>query len=233
MQEDPTLQSQLYRLMDAEYKEQLLAHYPADARPVIGVPLSNLFEMARENAGVRDREALVKRELTDQTYDEVLLKAWILGSNYASFDDATRLLERFLAKMDSPQLCDAICLAFRIAIEYPNETLDLIERRYLNSEKGFEQRYALVTLLDYYVNSDHIDRLLRLLAAVETLTPQAEDALAWAYQTCFLGFQQKTFFALRALKVEKESFNRMLDRILTCTRFNETQQQVLLTLRRP
>ena len=222
MQEDPTLQSQLYRLMDAEYKEQLLAHYPADARPVIGVPLSNLFEMAREHAGVRDREALVKRELTDQTYDEVLLKAWILGSNYASFDDATRLLERFLAKMDSPQLCDAICLAFRIAIEYPNETLDLIE-----------QRYALVTLLDYYVNSDHIDRLLRLLAAVETLTPQAEDALAWAYQTCFLGFQQKTFFALRALKMEKESFNRMLDRILTCTRFNETQQQVLLTLRRP
>ena len=100
-------------------------------------------------------------------------------------------------------------------------------------ENGFEQRYALVTLLDYYVNSDHIDRLLRLLAAVETLTPQAEDALAWAYQTCFLGFQQKTFFALRALKVEKESFNRMLDRILTCTRFNETQQQVLLTLRRP
>lgn len=227
---DTSIKEELYSLIDEEYREQQKKDYPADARQLLGIPIATLCETAREYACRKDWQEIVDSELTDATFEEVLLQVLIAGYANQNFEEAKTRIMAILPKIDSNQLCDAICLAFRTAIEYPEETLSLVEEL-LKVQEGYEQRFAIVLLLDYFVNSDYIDKTLTLYAAILPESPIVMQALSWGYLVCFLGFEAKTLTALNTSPIPQELRNHIADYILQSPRLTENQRQNILTLK--
>lgn len=228
---EENIRKQLNALIDTDYKTRLLKDYPAEARPVMGVPFNSLREFSLEFVGRKDWREFVQEQLSEDTFEEMLLQALIVGTAKSSSKEALEWFAQYLLKIDSPQLCDASCLAFHPAIEYPEETLNFIHP-YLESSEDFEQRFAIVTLLDYFVTTDSIDRTLSLFGDIRPTTRYAQDALAWGYEVCFLTFQQKTVYALRISNLSYNYFNSIIDRIQNSPRISEPQRKIVADLRR-
>ncbi len=224
------IKKELYPLIDEEYRNQQSKDYPSHARPLLGVPIAALCEMAREYACRKDWQTIVANDLSDETFEETLLQVLIAGYTNQDFETAQKRILDFLPKIDSDKLCDAACLAFRTAIEYPDETLDWVESL-LKSHEGYGQRFAIVILLDYFVTSDHIDRILALYATTLPYSETAMQALAWGYLVCFLGFGTKTITSLSSSGHSREQQIYILDYMLRSPRLAEDQRQALLSIK--
>jgi len=225
------IKKELNALVDTEYKARLLQDYPAEGRPVIGVPFNRLREFSLEFVGRKDWREIVDKQLSEETFEEMVLQALIIGVAKNKIRETLAWFAEYLQKIDTCQLCDASCLAFHPAVEYPEETLDFI-RPYLESPEGFEQRFAIVTLLDHFITLDAIDQTLALFADIRPATRYAQEALAWGYEVCFLTFQQKTIYALRKSNLSYNYFNSILDRIQKSPRISESQRKIVGELRR-
>ena len=219
----------LYSLIDEEYKKQQDNGYPANARPILGVPVAALCEMAREYACRKDWQE-VASTLTDKTFEETLLQILITGYACQSFETAKERFLQFLQEIDSEKLCDAACLAFRTAIEYPHETLEWVGLL-LHEHNCYKQRFAIVILLDYFVTSDYIDQALSLYALISPTSKTVGQALAWGYLVCFLGFGTKTIASLTLSEHSRELRTYIIDYMLQSHRLSESQQQTLLSLK--
>lgn len=219
----------LYSLIDEEYKKQQANGYPANAREILGVPVADLCEMAREYACRKDWQEIVS-SLTDKTFEEALLQVLITGTTTQSFETAQKHFSEFLPKIDSDKLCDAACLAFRTAIEHPHETLEWVEKL-LHEHDSYKQRFAIVILLDYFVTSDYIDRVLSLYATVNPSSETSMQALAWGYLVCFLGFETKTISSLASSDHSRELQTYIINYMLSSPRLSESQRQALHSLK--
>jgi hypothetical protein len=228
---EENIRKELDALVDTDYKTRLMNGYPSEARTVIGVPFSTLREFSREFIVRKDWKNVVDTQLGDDTFEGMLLQALITGAAKNSCSETLKWFANYLPKIDSRQLCDASCLAFHTAIDHPEETL-LFIRPYLDHAEGFLQRFAIITLLDYFVTTDYIDRTLQFYATVRPATRIAQDALSWAYEVCFLAFQQKTVYALRESTLSYNYFNSIIDRILKSPRISEPQRKIAEDLRR-
>lgn len=229
---EENIQKELNALVDADYKEKFLDTYPEGARRVIGVPNNPLHELAREYAHRRNWREVVDTQLAGGSFEEELLQALIVGTAEQDADAALEWFAGFLPCIDSRQLCDAVCLAFHTAIEYPEKTLDFIRPLLYQTDCEFSQRFAIVTLLDYFVTIDYIDSTLSLYAATRPFSRLSQEALAWGYEVCFLTFQQKTVYALRESTLSYNYYNSIIDRISHSPRINEVQRGLVEELRR-
>ena len=65
-------------------------------------------------------------------------------------------------------------------------------KKYLSSEKEYELRFAIVCLLDFFINDTYIDEVLELLADIQHDAYYVKMADAWALSICYIKFPQKT-----------------------------------------
>ena len=228
---DDSILQELRELVDEDYRKQFLKDYPQQARPVLGVPPGNLHELAREKVCNKDWRKIVDKELSGQTFEEVLLGALIVGFSQLEEAEALKRMAFFMKEIDSEKLCDAICLAFHVVLAYPDATLTFL-KPYINSREGFKPRFAIVILLDYYVTSDVIDKVLELYAQVTPFSTSALSALAWGYQVCFLAYPYKTHDALPTSSLSDENFQLVLNHIASSPRITQPLSELLEALRR-
>ena len=217
--------------VDDDYRLKMLSNYPSTARPLLGVPPNYLRSMARSMACRKDWRNIVDRELTDDNYEEVLLRFLTAGSVPVEADEAFERTRDHLQKIDSRALCDASCLAFRMAAMQPEKTLDFL-KPYLNADDEFGQRFALVTLLDFFTTSDYIHNTLKLYTQVKPNNANAVDAIEWGYMVCFQSYPYKTTTALQQSGLPSETVNAIIDRIISSPRTNVLFRQLAMDLRR-
>lgn len=210
-------------------RPRLLRDYPATARSVIGVPFSYLSSLGREWARRKDWRDIVDSVLSDSTYEEVLLQAFTFGNASTDAKEAFRRIRLHLEKLDSRMLCDASCLAFHAAQTWPEKMLEFLTP-YLKADDDFGQRFAIVTLLDYFTTSDYIRDTLKLYASVKPQNAYAVDALQWGYMVCFQAYPYKTAATLRQAGLNGEEMKALVKRIVSSPRTNILSRQLALEL---
>lgn len=208
---------------------RLFRDYPAAARPVIGVPFSYLSSLGREWARRKDWRDIADNVLSDATYEEVLLQAFTFGNASTDAKEAFQRIRLHLTKIDSRMLCDASCLAYHAAQTWPDKMLEFLTP-YLKADDGYGQRFALVTLLDYFITSDYIRETLRLFSSVKPHNAYAVDALQWGYMVCFQAYPYKTVATLRQADLTGEEMKALVKRIVSSPRTNILSRQLALEL---
>lgn len=228
--EKEQIKEELAKLADEECRTKLLLNYPPKAKSVIGVPQLNINELARMLSHEVNWEELCDSLIAGDSFDEMLLGAAIMSSAPQQPKAYFAKIASFVQNMDSPQICDAACTCFALAKERPLEMLEFLQP-YLESQRDLDQRFAFVMLLDYFVNTDYIDDLLSRYSVAIPVGPMAEEGMAWGYQICYNAYPKKTFAILENLKMDKDMFNRILDKIACSKRLQPADRQALDVLR--
>lgn len=221
------LQILLHQMGNATYQAFQMKLIPGEDN-VIGIKLPVLRDMARQIAKGNAASFLKVAKL--ETYEERMIKGFVIGQMKADFKIICREVETFVPHISNWSVCDSFCAGLKCFKKHGKEGYEFLQP-YLFSQKEFEKRFGIVMLMDYYIQDDFIEEVLSYLIHVHNEDYYVNMAVAWAISVCFVKYPVKTKEALimvyQKLKHQDES---SLEDSLLCTEqsgdFNQAGQWI-------
>ncbi len=165
----------LFELKDESYKSfhaKLVPGLPP-AR-IIGVRTPALRAFAKEFVKTGDTAAFMN-SLPHYYYEENNLHAMCIA-HLKSFDEQLKRIEELLPYVDNWATCDT--LAPKSFKKHPDEVYAKV-KEWISSEKTYTVRFALVVLLQFFLDEHFTEESLRLAARVKSSDYYIMMAQAW------------------------------------------------------
>lgn len=191
------IEKDLFNMQDEKYRQFQIKLCPG-VNNIIGVRLPELRKYAKNISKVVNYA-----EIPTKYYEEIMLKGMLIGLekelNYEQ-------IENFIPLINNWAVCDIFCGSLK-KVKNDKERMWNFLQKYLKSQKEYEIRFAVVMILEYYINQKYIDKVLNILSKIKHEGYYAQMAVAWAYSVCFIKFYDKTKSFFKE-KLIKESNNK-------------------------
>ncbi len=227
MEED--IKNKLFSLADSKYKEFHSGLCP-NTNNIIGVRIPILRQYAKELLKDNTLEELLEN-IGNQYYEEIMLQGMIIGlSNEKNFEKILIYVKQFIPKIDNWAVCDTFCAGLKITKKYKNEMWEFI-KQYLKSNKEFELRFCIVMMLDYYIDEEHIDKILEILDNIKSDKYYVQMAVAWAISICIIKFYDKTVEYLKVSNLDEFTYRKSIQKAIESYRISDERKQILKKLK--
>lgn len=213
------IRSKLFELQDLKYKEFHSGLCP-NVDNIIGVRVPKLREIARE-ISKKDYDEFL-RNVKDEYYEELALHGLVIGYSKISIEDTFKYLKEFVPKINSWAVCDTTCSNLKITKKYMKEMWDFLEQ-YINSDKEYEIRFALVMYLNYYLTEEYIDEILKRIDKIANKEYYVQMAIAWLISFAYIKQKEKTEKYIKNNKLDKFTLNKAIQKI--CESYRVTEQE--------
>ena len=195
---------------------------------ILGVRLPALRKIARQLAKGEWEAYLAHAR--DDSYEEIMLQGMALGYAKGDFAKKQGHLRHFLAKIDNWSVCGSACAAIKLAKEQPEEMWGFLQEC-LGSGREYEARFALVQMLDYYVDREHLPRVLEAVDEVRLDKYYVKMAQAWAVSICYREFPEETLAYLERSRLDDFTFRKAIQKITESLKVPEEGKEAARRLR--
>lgn len=220
------LEEELFKLQYKKYQTFQKKLCPGTEK-IIGIRIPILRTFAKK---IKNEVQIT--EIPNTYYEEVMLKGMLIGMQK---ELNLKQIENFIPLINNWAVCDTFCAGLK-QINKNKEVMWNFLQKYLISNKEFEVRFAVVILLDFYINDQYIDKVLKVLKQVKHEGYYAKMAVAWAYSFCFIKFFEKTqneFILIKNNKniLDKFTYNKSIQKALESYRLTKIQKETLKTMK--
>ena len=172
------IRKKIIELSDEKYKKFHSSLCP-NTDNIIGVRVPVLRKFAKELLKEINWQEYLEKAW-DEYYEEVMLQGMIIGlaSKNKNINEIIKYIDNFVPKIDNWAVCDTFCAGLKITdknLEYMWKYI----QKYIKSEKEFELRFAIVMMLDYYINEEYIDEVIKILDNIKNKEYYVRMAIAW------------------------------------------------------
>lgn len=194
---------------------------------VIGVRMPQVRALAKtlERAG---NAGAYMHTLPHTYYDENMLHA-VLLSHCTIFAECITLLDEFLPYVDNWAVCDA--LSPQVFATHTNALMPHITR-WLTTNAGYTQRFALKMLMTHYLDEHFCTEYLDIPAHIHTNEYYVAMMIAWFYATALAKQWKDTTSFLRKNTLDDFVHNKTIQKACESRRLSAEQKEYLRTLRR-
>ena len=222
------IRQDLFAMQDLKYKEFHGSLCP-DMDNVIGVRIPKLREYAKELYKCNNLKDI---KIEDKYYEELVIQGMLIGfQTKAPIKEVIKQVEEFIPKINSWAVCDTFCAGLKITKKYQTEMFKVI-KEYLKSTQEYQVRFAIVMLLNYYINDQYIDQVLQILDNVKLDKYYVQMANAWAISICLIKYYNKTLDFLNTTKIDDFTYNKGIQKAIESYRITNEQKEYLKTLKR-
>ena len=215
------IEKELFKLQDKKYQEFQKKLCPENDN-IIGIRIPVLRKFAKEN-----KDKIDINELNFKYYEEIMLRGMLLGmQENLDLED----IKKFIPLIDNWAVCDTFCAGLKQVKKHKEEFFEFI-KPYLKSKKEFEVRFAVVILLDYYIEDDYIDFILKELSKIDSEKYYTNMAIAWCYAECFIKYYDRTLKFFESNKLNKFVRNKSIQKAIESYRLTNSQKEVLRKLK--
>lgn len=222
------IREQLFEKQDLKYKEFHSSLCP-NVDKIIGVRVPELRKIAKEIAITNHEEFLAYAK--DEYYEELLLQGLVIGYAKISIQDTFKYLETFVPKINSWAVCDTTCSNLKITKKYMNEMWKFLDK-YINSDKEYEIRFALVMYLNYFLTVEYIDEIIRKIDKITNKEYYVQMAIAWLVSFAYIKQKEKTKRYLLNNNLDKFTLNKSIQKICESYRVSKEDKEELRKLKR-
>ena len=228
------IEKDLFELQDKEYRQFQIKLCPG-VNNIIGVRLPELRKYAKKIS-----KTVKVADVPTKYYEEIMVKGMLIGlEKDLNFDQ----IENFIPLINNWAVCDTFCNGLK---KIKNNKVQMWEfiQKYLKSEKEFEVRFAVDIILQYYIDANYIDKVLKILSKINHKGYYAQMAVAWAYSICFVKFYDKTKEHFekdlaknskqnndRQIKIDKFTYNKSIQKAIESYRLSKEQKDELRNLK--
>ncbi len=217
------IRMELEKHADEKYRKFSAGLLPG-VKSILGVRLPELRKIARQLARGDWREKLC--QLSDDTFEEIMLQGMMIGYVKCPTEERLELVRGFVPKIDNWSVCDSFCTGLKF-VKSEQEAVFQFLKPYLASEKEFEQRFAAVILLDYYIDEIWLSRTVHALEQIDAKAYYAKMAVAWAMAECYLHFPEEVMPVLRQNRLDPEVQQKTLQKIIESRTISpETREKI-------
>ena len=222
------IRQDLFEMQDLKYKEFHGSLCP-DMDNIIGVRIPKLREYAKE---LYKSNKLEDIKIGDKYYEELVIQGMLIGfQTKAPIEEVIKQVKEFVPKINSWAVCDTFCAGLKITKKYQTEMFKVI-KEYLKSKQEYEVRFAIVMLLDYYINDQYIAQVLQILNNISLDKYYVQMANAWALSICLIKYYNKTLEFLKTTKIDDFTYNKGIQKTIESYRITKEQKDYLRTLKR-
>ena len=215
-----TIRKKLRSLQDTEYQKFSSALLPG-VDNVLGVRLPVLRKLAKELA--KDKCCILP-DCEDVYMEETMLRGMLIG---LMKDDPRVILSyvnKFLPKINNWSICDSFCCG----LKFTKDNMELVWEfivPLISSKEEYKVRFAIVMMLDYYINENYIDKILQLIKNVRHEGYYAKMAAAWALSMCYIKFPEKVYLLLKNSNLDSEIKAKSIRKICESYKVSKTNKQ--------
>jgi 3-methyladenine DNA glycosylase AlkD len=222
------IRERLLDLAEEDYRKFSSSLIPGEDK-LLGVRLPHLRGLAKEIAKGEWREYLANAQ--NEYYEEIMLQGMVIGYVKASPEEILKYTECFIPKISNWGVCDSFCTGLKLTKKHPEMVWNFI-LPYLKSGKEFEVRFAVIMMLDHFIDDDHIDLVIAGLDQVHHEGYYVKMGVAWAVSVCFVKYPEKTMAYLKNCSLDDFTFNKSLQKILESYRVDQESKAAIRNMKR-
>ena len=217
------VRKELFENQDLAYKEFHSKIVPdIDKEKIIGVRIPNLRKIGK---------CLESSDFAWDYYEEIMLHGFYIGYAKLEFEERLALLNNFVPKIDNWAVCDCVCSTLKFIKKHKADFFEYL-KKYIYSENEFEQRFAIVCLMDYYIDDDYINLVVDYLKGINSSYYYVNMAAAWALSVAFVKYESKVMPLLENGVLTKEIHNMTISKIRDSLRVDKENKDYIKTLKR-
>lgn len=186
-----------------------------DTENFIGVRLPDLRRLAKRIAK-KDAEQYLEvsldKKASEELFEEIMLQGMVIGYMKGNISDIFSYAEKFLPKIGNWSVCDSFCSGFKHALVYPEKTWEWLKGFFVSKEE-FTLRFAVVMLLNYYVDDEHIEKLFPIFDTVRHEGYYVKMAVAWAVSICYIQYPELCMDYLKKNNLDIFTYRKALQKI--------------------
>lgn len=217
------VREELFKNQDLKYKEFHSKLVPTiDCDKIIGVRIPQLRKIGK---------ALENDNFEWDYYEEVMLHGFYIGYAKLPYEERLSLLDRFVPQIDNWAVCDCVCSTLKFINKNKAEFLDYL-KKYMQSNQEYEIRFAIVILMDYYIDDEYSDFAVDYFKNIKSNYYYVNMAAAWALSVAFVKYREKVLSLIENNVLTKDIHNMTISKIRDSFRVDKETKAYLKKLRR-
>lgn len=195
-----------------------------------GVRVPVLRAMARDILRAGDGSAFLEQAGTG-TREERLLMGLVIAGLPGSMTDRLERTRTFLPLINSWEICDVFCAAFKSAARFPEEVRLFLQPLFSPGCPVFTRRFAVVMRMDYFINDAYIDETLALLDGMDCRDYYVQMAVAWALSVCLIKYRDRTMPLFTGSRPDAPTCLKAIQKALDSYRVSPQDKEELRRIR--
>ena len=224
------IKRRLIELSDQKYKEFHGRLCPGTEN-IIGVRVPVLRNYAKEIFDKKTWKQTIA-QIDDEYYEEIMLQGMLIGQ--AKNEDIKTILKcvkEYIPKIDNWGVCDVFCAGLKITKKYKKEMWNFIQK-YLKSDKEFEIRFAVVMILDYYIEEEYLQKNFQIFDNISHEGYYVKMAVSWAVSVCLIKFYDETVEYLKISKLDSWTYNKAIQKAVESYRISDDRKDFLRIMKK-
>lgn len=205
---------------------------PDTNRQVLGIRIPVLRKIAQKIAKEDWRTYLKEANYENEYFEEIILEGLIIGYTKIELDEKFQLIKKFVPKIDSWAITDTFCPTIKVKDKELEKLWNFIIP-YTKSEREFEVRFAIIMMLDNFINDQYVDNVIKLLDSIKNNKYYVQMAIAWTMAEIGIKFNNKAMdFLSGKNNLDKFTYNKILQKMIESYRITDLQKDELRKMKR-
>ena len=186
---------------------------------------------AAESDGLKQFDDKKPIQNDTEIFEEIMLQGMVIGYAKIDVEERLRLIAGFVPKISNWSVCDSFCFSLDFTKKHKERVWEFL-LPYFSSNSEYDLRFAIVMLLNYYIDDEYIDKVLLLLDGIKHEGYYAKMAVAWAISVCYIKYPDKTMKYLKNNNLDDFTYNKAIQKIIESNRINKNTKDLLRKMKR-
>ncbi len=224
------IKKKIIELSDEKYKEFHSKLCPG-TNNIIGVRVPILRNYAKELFNEQTWKETIK-QIDNEYYEEIMLQGMIIGlAKKEDINNILQYVEKYVPKIDNWALCDIFCAGLKITQKNKEKVWNFIQK-YLKSDKEFEIRFAIVMILDYFIDEEYLKKDFKIFDQIHHEGYYVKMAVAWAISICIIKYYDETIQYLKEAQIDNWTYNKAIQKAIESYRISDEKKQNLRKMKK-
>lgn len=220
----------LQEMADEKYREFHGRLIPGVETVFYGVRVPALRKLARQLAK-EDWRGFVELTKDSPVYELNMLCGMVCALAKCDFEEKLAYMEKFIPAINNWAVCDIVCGDLK-AVKNHRERMYEFIKPYLESQKEYEVRFAVVILMQYFVTEDYIRDVLKIYDGIRHEGYYVKMAVAWGISICFVKYRDFTLDYLSSCNLDNFTYNKSIQKMIESLRVSREDKEMLRSMKR-
>ncbi len=225
------IRNSLIELKDEKYKEFNKGLCPDTNKEMLGIRVPVLRKLAQKIVKENNWIEFVENENTIY-FEEVLLQGLIIGYSKLKLEEKFEYIKLFVPRIDSWAINDTFVPTLKINDKDLEKYWNFI-LLYVKSTKEFEIRFAVISMLDYFIIDEYVDKVIDILNNINNEGYYVKMGIAWTLAEIGIKYNEKAMrFLEQENNLDKFTYNKTLQKMIESYRIESEQKDILRNMKR-
>ena len=224
---------ELINMREESYKEFSKKLCPDTNKEILGIRVPALRKFAQKiiKDNTYNWDEFVQNN-NIKYFEEIMLQGLLVGYSNLEFEEKLKYMKLIIPRIDSWAMTDTIIPTLKVK-EKDLEKYWKFILYYLYSDKEFEIRYAVISILDYFIVDKYIDEVIKKLDGISHEGYYVKMAVAWTLAEIGIKYNNKAMIFLKEHNnLDKFTYNKTLQKMIESYRVSKEQKDILRSMKR-